>query len=74
MYIAVVCKGPGQLNSARSNDSWTSFLGNTRAQVVKKALDANDRWGGRYQVLVGELKFVARPRRDYTLRRLPDAS
>ena len=70
MYIAVVCKGPNQTESDRTNNSWASFLSSTRAGAITKALKANDRWGGRYTVLVGELKHVARPRRDYTLRRL----
>jgi hypothetical protein len=70
MYIAVVCKGPNELESARGNNSWASFLGRTRASAITKALKANERWGGQYTVLVGELKHVARPRRDYTLRRL----
>jgi hypothetical protein len=70
MYIAVVCKGPGELHSARGNKSWASFLGRTRAKAISQALAANERWGGTYTVLVGELKHVARPRRDYTLLRL----
>lgn len=70
MYIAVVCKGPGETSSGRSNKSWASFLGRTRAKAVSRALEANERWGGHYTVLVGELKHVARPRRDYTLLRL----
>lgn len=70
MYIAVVCKGDGQELSQRSNNSWASFLGRTRATAVKKALEANKRWGGQYTVLVGQLRHVARPRMDYTLRRL----
>jgi hypothetical protein len=74
MYIAVVCKGVNKngtpIASLRSNSSWCSFIESTRGAAVRKALEANDRWGGDYTVLVGELKHVARPKRDYTLQRL----
>jgi hypothetical protein len=70
MYIAVVCKGSGQELSERSNNSWASFMARTRSAAVRKALRANQRWGGKYTVLVGQLRHVAQPRMDYTLRRL----
>ena len=70
MYIAVVCKGDGQALSERSNNSWASFMARTRGAAVRKALEANRRWGGKYTVLVGRLLHVAQPRQDYTLRRL----
>jgi hypothetical protein len=70
MYIAVVCRGTSEVLSDRQNRSWASFLGQTRNAAVRKALSANERWGGEYTVLVGELRHVARPRKEYSLRRL----
>lgn len=70
MYIAVVCKGPEKIASDRSNNSWASFMGRTRTQAVNKAIKANERWGGHYTVLVGQLKHVAIPRREFSLQRI----
>ena len=70
MYIAVVCKGKFSTKSSRANGDWASFLSHTKAGAIAKALDANERWGSKYTILVGSLTEVARPRRDYYLSSL----
>ncbi len=70
MFIAVVCKGPNLASSARGNGDWASFINHSKSAAIDRALEANERWGGKYTVLVGELQEVVRPRRDYSLRRL----
>lgn len=70
MYIAVVCKGRHSLLSDRSNGSWASFVAHTKDAAIELAMDANQRWGGKYTILVGALSEVARPRRDYYLKPL----
>lgn len=70
MYIAVVCKGRNLSQSQRSNGDWSSFIADSKAGAIAKALEANDRWGGSYTVLVGQLSEVVRPRRDYYLKAL----
>jgi hypothetical protein len=70
MYIAVVCRGPAEPNSLRSNNGWASFISASRNGAVDQALEANRRWGGKYTVMVGELQYVARPKRAYTIRRI----
>lgn len=70
MYIAVVCKGKHLTTSDRSGGDWASFLAHTKAGAISKALEANERWGNKYTVLVGSLSEVVRPRRDYYLKAL----
>jgi hypothetical protein len=68
MFIAVVCKGKDLGSSKRPNGDWASFINYSKAVAIDRALEANERWGGKYTVLVGELQEVVRPRRQYVLR------
>jgi hypothetical protein len=70
MYIAVVCKGKNLAASGRSNGDWASFINHSKSVAIERALEANERWGGKYTILVGELHEVVRPRREYYLRSL----
>ena len=70
MYIAVVCKGKNLTGSSRANGDWASFINHSKAVAIDRALEANERWGGRYTILVGELREVVKPRREYYLRSL----
>lgn len=70
MYIAVVCKGSDITKSQRAAGDWASFISYSKAVAIDRALEANERWGGRYRILVGELHEIVRPRREYVLRRL----
>lgn len=70
MYIAVVCKGNKSTDSSRANGDWASFMSTSKSHAIDRAMDANERWGGRYTILVGELKEVVRPRRHYYLKSL----
>lgn len=70
MYIAVVCKGQNISSSSRANGDWASFIAYSKSGAIDKALAANERWGNKYTVLVGELSEVVRPRRDYYLKSL----
>ena len=70
MYVAVVCKGKYSTESERSNGDWASFTSSTKSGAITKALAANERWGGKYTVLVGHLTEVVKPRREYYLSSL----
>lgn len=70
MFIAVVSKGSKKPFSGRSDGSWTSYMSGSKAGAIELALSANERFDGKYTVLVGELTEVVRPRRDYYLRSL----
>ena len=70
MYIAVVCKGKNLTTSSRLNGDWASFINPSKAVAIDRAMEANERWGGKYTVLVGKLEEVVRPRREYYLKSL----
>lgn len=74
MYIAVVCKGPkgsiANTLSSRPNGDWASFLSHSKAVAIDRAMEANEKWGGKYSILVGELHEIVKPRRDYYLKSL----
>lgn len=69
MYIAVVCKG-NITQSNRANGDWASFISFSKTVAIDRAMEANERWGNRYKILVGELHEIVKPRRSYTLREL----
>lgn len=70
MYIAVLCKGKNFPLSGRSNGDWASFISKSKPGAIEMAMQANEKWGGSYTVLVGELSEVVRPRREYYLKAL----
>ncbi len=70
MYVALLTKGTVRATSARSNGDWAAFMACSKDGAIKRALAANDKWGGGYTVLVGRLTELAKPRRDYYLSSL----
>lgn len=70
MFIAVICKGKNLAASSRANGDWASFIAHSKTVAIDRALEANERWGGKYTILVGQLEEVVRPRRDYYLKSL----
>jgi hypothetical protein len=75
LFVAVVFadRGLGATDSLKGDGQWSSFIGTTQAEAVKKALDARDRWDTspidrhKYVVLVGELTSKVKPRAAYDL-------
>ena len=74
-WVAVVRhtpESPGDHESERQYGDWSCFVGIDRDKVVRKALDANEAWGGSYDIWVGTLHArVVAPPVKYKLENLP---
>lgn len=64
-YVAVVMS-PSR-PSRRPKGDWSAFTGNSKRQVVAKALDAARSWGVGYEVWVGRLTHRVEVPTSYTL-------
>jgi hypothetical protein len=67
MFITVLCRKNSTL-SERANGDWASFVAHSKAVAIDRAMEANDRWGGKYAIYVGELTQIVKPFRKYLLR------
>jgi hypothetical protein len=78
LFVAVVFAERKQFNglqtdSLKSMGEWSSFIGTTQDEAVRKALDAREKWDNspidraKYVVLVGEITAKVKPRAAYDL-------
>jgi hypothetical protein len=69
MWVAVV-RTRGRIISSRPDGDWACFIAEDRDAAIKCALGVRQRWGGSYQILVGELTDEAVEAPNYSLRRI----
>lgn len=59
---AIAVKVPTR--SGRERGDWSCFVGDDRDEVIRRAMEANRAWGGKYSIFVGTLTdLVVEPAR-----------